>query len=241
MSRYYYRHRRYKPQQPEDLIAILFAILILSVFYPPIRPAVMSIWYVYALSAIGLVILIIYKIYQHRRLTKSGINEIDNLSGEQFEERLEILFTKLGYKAKRTVSGSTKPDFSADLIIEKDGIKTAVQAKRWNQSVGEQVINDIYSAIPMYNCQFGMVVTNNYYTKMAKEKAKKLNITLWDRNDLINNILKSQKETYSPQLLPATENPLCPKCNSPMVKRTGKYGEFWGCTRFPSCDGTRNI
>ena len=93
----------------------------------------------------------------------------------------------------------------------------------------------------MYNCQFGMVVTNNYYTKMAKEKAKKLNITLWDRNDLINNILKSQKEIYSPHLLSATDNPLCPKCNSPMVKRNGKYGEFWGCSRFPSCDGTRDI
>jgi ssDNA-binding Zn-finger/Zn-ribbon topoisomerase 1 len=37
-------------------------------------------------------------------------------------------------------------------------------------------------------------------------------------------------------------NPLlCPKCNAPMVKRSGKNGEFLGCTKFPECRGTRNL
>ncbi len=35
--------------------------------------------------------------------------------------------------------------------------------------------------------------------------------------------------------------PLCPKCGSPMVKRTGPRGEFWGCATFPKCKGTRNL
>lgn len=35
--------------------------------------------------------------------------------------------------------------------------------------------------------------------------------------------------------------PTCPKCGSPMVKRTGPRGEFWGCSTFPRCQGTRNI
>jgi restriction system protein len=202
----------------------------------------MSVWYIYVFMAIGLIILIVYKIYQHKKLAISGIYDIDKLSGEQFEERLQILFTKLDYKAKRTVSGSTKPDFCADLIIEKDGIKTAVQAKRWNELVGEQVINDIYSAIPMYDCNYGMVVTNSYFTRMAKEKAQKLKIILWNRNDLISNILKSQKQT-APTTEPvhSSEIPKCPTCNSTMVKRSGKYGPFWGCSHFPTCEGTRNI
>ena len=34
---------------------------------------------------------------------------------------------------------------------------------------------------------------------------------------------------------------LCPKCNSPMVERPGKYGRFLGCTSYPKCRGTRNI
>jgi len=32
----------------------------------------------------------------------------------------------------------------------------------------------------------------------------------------------------------------CPKCGSDMVPRTGRYGPFWGCPRFPYCKGTRN-
>ena len=31
----------------------------------------------------------------------------------------------------------------------------------------------------------------------------------------------------------------CPKCGSGMVRRTGKWGTFWGCKRFPYCRGTR--
>jgi hypothetical protein len=33
----------------------------------------------------------------------------------------------------------------------------------------------------------------------------------------------------------------CPHCSSPMRKRKSKYGLFWGCSRYPSCRGTRNI
>ena len=33
----------------------------------------------------------------------------------------------------------------------------------------------------------------------------------------------------------------CPRCGADMVKRKGMYGEFYGCTDFPNCRGTRNI
>ncbi len=35
--------------------------------------------------------------------------------------------------------------------------------------------------------------------------------------------------------------PACPRCGSPMVKRNGPRGEFWGCSTFPKCKGTRNV
>lgn len=34
--------------------------------------------------------------------------------------------------------------------------------------------------------------------------------------------------------------PLCPKCNGPMQAKSGKYGDFWSCMRFPDCNGTRD-
>lgn len=35
--------------------------------------------------------------------------------------------------------------------------------------------------------------------------------------------------------------PSCPQCGSVMRRRSGRKGAFWGCSRYPSCRGTRNI
>ncbi len=33
----------------------------------------------------------------------------------------------------------------------------------------------------------------------------------------------------------------CPQCGAPMSERTGKFGKFLGCTKYPECKGTRKI
>jgi DNA polymerase III epsilon subunit-like protein len=33
----------------------------------------------------------------------------------------------------------------------------------------------------------------------------------------------------------------CPKCGNMLKKRTGKFGEFWGCMSYPECRYTENI
>ena len=35
--------------------------------------------------------------------------------------------------------------------------------------------------------------------------------------------------------------PSCPLCGGTMRVRHGKTGDFWGCTNYPACKGTRNI
>lgn len=32
----------------------------------------------------------------------------------------------------------------------------------------------------------------------------------------------------------------CPKCNSEMLIKNGRYGQFWGCTGYPNCRYTEN-
>ena len=34
---------------------------------------------------------------------------------------------------------------------------------------------------------------------------------------------------------------ICSACGLPMKKRTGRYGEFWGCTGYPVCRHTENV
>jgi len=54
--------------------------------------------------------------------------------------------------------------------------------------------------------------------------------------------LTQEKEFLKQQLDNWTgENETCPKCGKAMAKRNGKFGEFWGCTGFPQCNGTRKI
>ncbi len=35
--------------------------------------------------------------------------------------------------------------------------------------------------------------------------------------------------------------PTCPMCSAPMRLRAGKYGEFWSCSLYPDCKGTRKV
>jgi restriction system protein len=123
------------------------------------------------------------------RLLKSGINEIDNMIGEDFEKFLEALFITKGYKVLRT---PTSGDFGADLIIQKGNMKTAVQAKRYSDKVGLSAVQEIVAALSHYKCQTGMVVTNNYFTQQAQKLALSNNISLWSREELIKEILISK-------------------------------------------------
>ena len=52
----------------------------------------------------------------------------------------------------------------------------------------------------------------------------------------------SSKTAYSPIRATTTLSvPNCPRCGSAMRQRSGRYGRFWGCSRYPRCRGTRNI
>jgi hypothetical protein len=53
-----------------------------------------------------------------------------------------------------------------------------------------------------------------------------------------------QPATPRPFVPPQPGEPDCPKCGSGMRLRFARYGRrrgkhFWGCSRFPDCNGTR--
>jgi restriction system protein len=152
--------------------------------------SIVSRWWLWGTILIFIIALFGYRIYLYFKLSKSGISEIDKLSGEEFEERLKILFFHLGYQVERTSMGKVKPDYGADLVIEKDGVRTAVQAKRYGQElVGENAVREAFSAKNYYHCTESMVVTTSFFSKIAKTLAKSDNVKLWDRNELIHALL----------------------------------------------------
>lgn len=38
----------------------------------------------------------------------------------------------------------------------------------------------------------------------------------------------------------AASDAVCPRCGSLLIKRKGRFGEFWGCSTYPGCRYTRN-
>lgn len=189
MSRYWYKRRRYN-KNPDQLTFPLLVILAMAIAYPPVRQIIASIWYIYAFAILVIVVIFANNIYHRYKLSKAGIYQVDWMSGADFESFLKTLFSNLGYKVKHV---GRIGDLGSDLIIEMDGVRTAVQAKRWKGNVGPNAVREVYTVIRPRNCTLGMVVTNSFYTKEAIYLAKQNNIALWDRNDLVNNILKSQK------------------------------------------------
>lgn len=37
------------------------------------------------------------------------------------------------------------------------------------------------------------------------------------------------------------EAEICPQCGGVLKRRSGKFGEFYGCSNFPQCRFTRNV
>ena len=104
-------------------------------------------------------------------------------NGYEFEHYLKNVFDKLGYISIVTKASG---DQGADLIIEKDSVKTVVQAKYYTNPVGNKAIQEVVSAIAFYKANKGMVVTNSIYTKSAIELAGANNIALIDGEELGN-------------------------------------------------------
>jgi len=171
------------------LILSLIGLIILAIAFP-------WMFYIVILIIPWLAILILYFLFKRDRLSKrAGMYEIDNMTAEQFELFLKDVFIKRGYEVRhvgRHYTGAyVEGDYGADLIISKDGKKTAVQVKHYSGKVGLNAVREALGAVNYYKCDKAAVITNSReFTQQAKELAKVNNVKLWDRNDLIKVLLK---------------------------------------------------
>lgn len=115
------------------------------------------------------------------------IEYLDRLTGIEFEMFLKELFEEKGYKVSMTPQSS---DQGVDLILEKQNVKIAVQAKRFSQSirVGNSAVQEVYAGKKYYDCSDGWIISTSTYSKQAIELATKVRIVLIDRKKLIQMI-----------------------------------------------------
>lgn len=189
-----------------------------------------------------------------------GANSSDAL-GDMTWREFEVLvgegFRLQGYEVTETGGGGA--DGGVDLVLRKDREKYLVQCKQWKAfKVGVAVVRELYGVMAAHGAAGGFVVTSGHFTDEAKAFAEGRNIRLVDGPKLFGMIKQAKAsgaasrgaETSSRSraatptaAVPATTSS-CPVCANAMVLRTAKRGanaggEFWGCTKYPACKGTR--
>ena len=101
------------------------------------------------------------------------LNEIDQMTGEDFEDALKYTLKKKGWQLQTT---NKTGDFGADLIGTAPWKKTyVIQAKRYKSKVGVSAVQEVIAAL---------VITNNYLTRPARELAQEAQVEIWERGRL---------------------------------------------------------
>lgn len=179
------------------------------------------------------------------RLLKSasstnGKSAIELMSWREFEILVGEAFKSQGYKVSETSNG---PDGGVDLILSKDDKKILVQCKHWKtQSVGVKTVRELYGVLTASDADEVNIVCSGQFTNDAKAFVNDKPIHLIDGNVLYDLIHSGIDVTNTPS---SDEIVCCPECGNSMVLRLAKKGsnvgkQFYGCTLYPQCKGTRS-
>lgn len=190
----------------------------------------------------------------------SATDALDGMSWREFEMLVGEGFRLQGYQVVETGGGGA--DGGVDLVLTKPGKsggeKFLVQCKQWRAyKVGVDVVRELYGVMAAKGATGGFVVTSGRFTDEAIRFASGRNVTLVDGPKLHALLRQAQAGANSHPAqkpagpvahppAPSAQAQDCPLCSKPMARRTAKRGanagnDFWGCTGYPTCRGTRPI
>lgn len=184
----------------------------------------------------------------------ASADAVHGMSWQEFELLTAEAFRLQGFEVKE--QGGPRPDGGVDLVLRRGTETYLVQCKQWRAfKVGVDVVRQLYGVMAAQGAAGGYVVTSGQFTPDARAFAQGRNIRLIDGEKLFSLLqqakMSAQQTRVSrpsspplPEQAVAASGPLCPVCSALMVRRTAKKGttagaQFWGCSRFPACRGTR--
>ena len=96
------------------------------------------------------------------------------------------------------------------------------------------------------NADGAIFVTSGSFSADALAFAQGKRLELIDGSKLRAMMAEAKRTHATPQVAGPRQDVTirCPRCESPMVLRTAKRGthsgeQFWGCSTYPMCGGTR--
>ena len=137
---------------------------------------------------IGIAVLIFLAAWVwYMKRTKYEDEQIfDDMEGQEFENYCAELLEAEGFDNVETTPASH--DFGVDIIADRDGITYAIQCKCYSDNIGVRAVQEAYAGKDYYDSMVAVVMTNQGFTKSAKELAAKLNVILWDGDQVLKFI-----------------------------------------------------
>ena len=131
-------------------------------------------------------------------LFPTTLNEIDEMTGEEFEDFLFWYYKKANYEVKKTPKTN---DNGIDLIVrfinEENGQEETIgiQAKRWSSKVPKEQIVKMSEAKDFYKLNYLFLITTSKLTSEANLYAQNHDIRIKDRNTILEMLddLKNMK------------------------------------------------
>lgn len=93
-------------------------------------------------------------------------------------------------------------------------------------------MSQLFDVISSYNMQYlsPADVLSVFYKLLQENVGESISKT-----EHVDNIYKARRD-YEEKL----SSGICPRCGGSLIKRKGKYGEFFGCSNYPECTYTYN-
>jgi len=173
---------------------------------------------------------------------QTSLESLRNTTWKDFEFLVAEAYRRQGFQVEYSLSRGA--DGGVDLTLRRDDRTSLVQCKQWKIfSVGAPVIREMFGLLTAEKADEAIIVTSGNFTRDAQSFAEGKPIRLVDGSQLLALVQSVQTRPTGTEPEPA-EVPPCPECGKPMVLRTARHGantgsQFWGCSAYPPCKGTR--
>ena len=98
----------------------------------------------------------------------TSIIAVDAMTGTEFEDYVAARLRRAGWNVEFTPPIG---DYGVDLIAQRDGKSVAVQCKRHGKTVGVAAVQQVVSGARHHGCSKSIVVSNQEFTRAAKQLA----------------------------------------------------------------------
>lgn len=240
------------------VVASLAAALWLSAWIPSfsapplLRPMAAVFW---GLAAFASLAWLLHRARRQRLFKQAqDLAALHRMSWDDFERLVGEAYRRQGWGVEENGLGGA--DGGVDLFLRRRGRRGIVQVKHWKAKVGAPVVREQFGLLHHHKAHEVHVVALGGFTPQAEEFARGKAICLLDGAGLLKMmggdrpvLASSHPQPSAPPIAlsrarpAAPKAPVCPQCESTMAHRTRRSDGalFWGCVRYPLCQGSRPI